>query len=77
MGLAYHCKFKAFRKVSFTYVVKRLMQPIKSIPKTPILKGKLKAKVIEQISTLIQLLMNSTGALTWEVNEKTTHEGHC
>lgn len=42
--------FKAFREVSFTYAVKRLMRPIKSIHKTPILKGKLKVKVTERIN---------------------------
>lgn len=53
MSLAYSLNFKAYWEASFMNCVERFMWPVKTIYKIPILKGKLKVKVMGRLCSWI------------------------
>lgn len=70
MEHVYNLNFKAYWKASFMNCVERLIWPVKTIHTIPILKGKLKVKVMERLYSCICRWITQIGCL-W-ANEKAT-----
>lgn len=70
MALVYNLNFKAFWKTGFMNCVERLILPVKTIHKIPILKGKLKVKAMERLySCICRGWMTQIGCL-WKLMRK-------